>query len=183
MSIISNVINKYQSIIVPITYYNLIVTLLIIPFLLQPKYIKEENKYKMLDDIKNFFDSYFGKWYNENIIIYIIIFLHGVSGFGLASSLFLTKSIKILLINFLIQFIVLFTNLHYKGCLAHKYEKLVLKDKYHPSFFILNIYFNIYKLLFNKYPEKHEQVLTIFVFFYCLCILLLIKLIYMIYIN
>ena len=178
---IHDLINKYQKIIVPITYYNLFVTLLLLSILLQPKYIKEENKYEMLNDIKNVFESWFGKWYNENIIIYIIIFLHGLSGFGLGSSLFFTKSIKILIINFLIQFIVLVTNLHYKGCLAHKYEKVVLGEKYHPSLFVLNIYFKLYHVIFNTYPQKHEQVLTIFIFFYILCILLLLKLIYMIY--
>lgn len=177
----NDLINQYQKVIVPVTYYNLLIMIFVLLILLQPKYIKEENKYEMLNDIKNFFDLIFGKWYNENIIIYIIIFLHGLSGFGLGSALFFTKSIKILLINFLIQFIVLTTNLHYKGCLAHKYEKLVLKDRYHPSFFILNLYFKLHYYLFNKYPEKHEQVLTIFIFFYCLCLLLLMKLIYMIY--
>ena len=177
---INNLINDLQPFFKVITYYNLLITFFVLLILLQPKYMKEENKYEMLNDIKNFFDTKFGEWYNKNIIIYIIIILHGISGFGLATSLIFTKSIKILLINFLIQFIVLITNLHYKGCLAHKYEKLVLKDRYHPSFFILNLYFKLHYYLFNKYPEKHEQVLTIFVFFYCLCIIILMKLIYMI---
>ena len=85
--IFNDLINQYQKVIVPVTYYNLLITFFIL-LILQPKYIKEENKYEMLNDIKNFFDLIFGKWYNENIIIYIIIF-YGLSGFGLGSALFL----------------------------------------------------------------------------------------------
>ena len=91
--IFNDLINQYQKVIVPVTYYNLLITIFILLILLQPKYIKEENKYEMLNDIKNFFDLILVN-YNENIIIYIIIFLHGLSGFGLGSALFLLKVLK-----------------------------------------------------------------------------------------
>ena len=40
----NDLINQYQKVIVPVTYYNLFITLLVLLILLQPKYIKEEIK-------------------------------------------------------------------------------------------------------------------------------------------
>ena len=105
-----------------ITICNFSIIIILLYFIFSDKrYTKEENKYVMLNDVKKIIDNFVGENFHKNYLIYLIILLHGLSGFGVALSLFFTTDINFLFINFFIQSVVLVTNLHYKG------EKLVFR--------------------------------------------------------
>ncbi len=128
--------------------------------------INKKDKYKTLQSLKTNLDALFGKKIHRFIVLPFLMVLHFIFTITFLTNIFLTDSLAIFVINVSLLTIVAMLNLMFKGCIAHKYEKLMLK-KYVKLVTFFELFFIPYNMISNK-PLSLAQKISFVYFFYSL---------------
>ena len=134
-------------------------------FLLIECGINKKNKYEVIHSLKHNLNTTFGERVHENIIFPFLMLSHFILTISFVANIFFTESLHILSVNIIMLCVVAALNIIFKGCIAHKYEKIML-GKYVKLVTFFEVFFTPYSIIFNVPPTLHEKLRFIYLFYF-----------------
>ena len=127
--------------------------------------INKKDKYQAITSLKNNIDVVFGVNIHRFVVFPFFMFLHFIFTISFLTNIFLTDSLGIFIVNVFLLFIVAILNFIFKGCIAHKYEKAMLK-KYVKLITFFELFFIPYSIVFNKTPTLKQKIGFVYGFYF-----------------
>ena len=132
--------------------------------------INSKDKYQTIQSLTNTLDMVFGERIHRFVVFPIFMFLHFIFTVSFLTNIFLTNSLRIFIVNAFLLLIVAMLNMKFKGCIAHKYEKKMLKE-YVTLITFFELFFIPYSVMFNKPLTIKEKVKFVYVFYFIIFVI------------